>query len=293
MSARIRPVVVLFRPSAADIASLVGLAAGGWNPVAVINEADRSQVVEIAAAGVDTIANTANVGLARALNQGIEHVFASGADYVMLLDQDTRPPASMMAALLERAEQVVAEGGRLGCIGPRPVDRKASARPPSGRAAPTAVDTVITSGQVIPRTAHDEVGGMWNELFIDCIDHEWCFRARARGLSVLMAQDVAMPHDMGDVAVGPRGHESILHRSPVRHFHIVRNALWMQRCAHIPRAWRLGELARLAYLVPTFLAVSTDRRASADAIRRGWREGLVGPPARSYSAASAASSIAG
>ncbi len=290
MTARIRPVVVLFRPGESDLASLIGLAGRGWEPVAVLNEGSRSLIDRLGAAHIEVIENTANVGLARALNQGIERVFASGADYVMLLDQDTRPPATMMGDLLERAEQAEAGGARLGCIGPRPVDRKAPAN--GTRAGPSlaSVDTVITSGQVIPRAAHEQVGGMWNELFIDYIDHEWCFRARARGLAVLMAEDVVMPHDMGDSAVGPRGHERIVHRSPTRHFHLVRNALWLQRCAHAPRAWRLGELARLGYRIPTYLAASSDRAATLAAIARGLREGFAGPPGQTYCAASASSS---
>lgn len=285
MSARIRPVVVLFHPADADIDSLVALSDRGWNPVAVINAASDHAVVRLRTAGIEVVQNPANQGLARALNQGIERVFATGADYVMLLDQDTRPPAGMLGDLLARAERFVAAGGRLASLGPCPADRKVRGHRTGAAGTVRRVDTIITSGQVIPRTAHAAVGGMWNELFIDYIDHEWCFRAGAAGLETVMAEDVAMPHDMGDAAVGPRGHERIVHRSPVRHFHLVRNALWLQRCAHVPMKWRLGELARLAYRIPTFLAVSTNRRASLAAISHALRDGFAGPGSRSYSAA--------
>lgn len=290
MNPRIRPVVVLFHPGESDIASLLELARRGWHPVVVSNGADAGQLETLRAAGIDLIDNAANLGLAHALNQGIAQVFASGASYVMLLDQDTRPPATLMDELLSRAEGFGAGGGKLACIGPRPVDRKAAEGVVPTTAALRSVQTIITSGKLIPRSAFEQIGGMWNELFIDYIDHEWCFRARAHGFDVLMAEDVAMPHDLGDAAVGPRGHERILHRSPVRHYHLIRNALWMRHCAHVPRGWRLAELARLAYRIPTFLAASTDRARSLSEIRRGLRDGLAGPWSRSYSAASAGAS---
>lgn len=296
LSARIRPVVVLFRPGAADIASLLALGEWGWRPVAVSNAAEPHQIEQLRAAGIELIENADNLGLARALNQGIERVFSSGADYVMLLDQDSRPPARMLGDLLERADGFATGGQALGCIGPRPIDRKAISVGENGvtNRGTRPVASVLTSGQVIPRSAYDRVGGMWNELFIDNIDHEWCFRARASGLTVLMACDVPMPHDLGDALVGPPGLQRILHRNPFRHYHIVRNTLWVQRCGHAPLAWRLVELARLAYRLPLYVFATTDRRTSLSSVVRGLRDGIAGPPDRSYSAASAAASpIAG
>ena len=82
MSAPIRPVVVLFHPAESDIASLVRLAGRGWQPVAVINDGARRHADRLRAAGVELIENAANVGLARALNQGIERVFGAGSDFV-------------------------------------------------------------------------------------------------------------------------------------------------------------------------------------------------------------------
>ena len=292
MNARLRPVVVLFHPDDAAIASLLALAEEGRRPLAVANAIDDERRAALARAGIEVLVNRTNIGLARAFNQGIARALETGADYVMLLDQDTRPPPGMAAALLERAEAYRAAGGRLGCLGPRPVDRKrpgaATFARPAGPLDPATglvpVATIISSGMVIPRAALDRVGGMWNELFIDHIDHEWCFRAAAHGLTVLGAADLAMPHDMGDAGLAIGGRYKPVHRSPVRHFYIVRNTLWLARCSFIPRRWRILEAVKLAYRIPGYLLVSSARPRSLAAIGRALWQGVRGQRARTWSA---------
>lgn len=292
MNERLRPIVVLFHPDDAAVGSLRALAGEGWRPIAVANAIDEARLAALRLADIEVLVNRANIGLARAFNQGIERALEAGADYVLLLDQDTRPPRGMTAALLARAEAYAAAGGRLGCLGPRPVDRKrpqaatiaapAAAADPGTRLMPVA--TIISSGMVIPRAAIERTGGMWNELFIDQIDHEWCFRAAARGLAVLVAADVPMPHDMGDAGIALGGRYKPVHRSPLRHYHIVRNTLWLARCSFIPRRWRIIEAAKLAYRMPAYLVFSSARWRSLAAIARGLRHGLGRPPARTSSA---------
>ncbi len=54
---------------------------------------------------------------------------------------------------------------------------------------------------LIGRAAYEAIGGMRDELFIDGIDHEWCFRAKSLGYRTFVARDVTMSHDMGEVGV--------------------------------------------------------------------------------------------
>lgn len=291
MNERLRPVVVLFYPDEEVIASLRGLT-DEWRPIAVINAIDDAHMRLLHHPHIEVLVNSTNIGLAQAFNRGITHAFRSGADYVMLLDQDTRPLPDMANTLLARADRFVAQGGRLGCIGPRPVDRK---RPEAETIAPSLgpidtnatlmpVSTIISSGMIIPRSAVEQVGGMWNELFIDHIDHEWCFRAAAAGLEVLLATDVLMAHDMGDEGLTVRGRYKPIHRSPVRHYHIVRNTLWLAQCSFIPRPWRIKEVAKLAYRIPAYLVFSSARWRTLKAIGSALWRGVDRPPARTLSA---------
>ncbi len=281
MNHRFRPIVVLFHPDDDAIASLIALGER-WRLIAVVNAIDERRLARVREAGIEILLNNDNIGLARAFNQGMERAFAQGADHVILLDQDTRPPPTMPDELLERADRFIAGGGALGCLGPRPVDRKRPGAATSARHAGlidsrtslVPVATIISSGMVIPRTAFERVGGMWNELFIDHVDHEWCFRAANAGLAVMIAPDIVMPHNMGDAGIEFLGRYKPIHRSSFRHYHLVRNTLWLVRCSFIPRRWRIVEAAKLGYRLPIYLAFGTARGRSLAAIAQGLRHGL-------------------
>lgn len=289
---QLRAIVVLYHPDDGALNMVQAIARHGYAPVVIANAIDPEKLAVLRIAGIDVVVNGVNAGLATAFNQGIQRALASGADYVMLLDQDTRPPADMAVRLLALAARVEASGKRLGCIGPVPVDRKK----PNARTLAASVDggigdadmievvTIISSGMVIPRSALMTVGGMWNELFIDQIDHEWCFRARSAGLAVVAATSVLMPHDMGDEGFRFLGRYKPVHRSPVRHFHIVRNTLWLARCSFIPARWRMVETAKLVARIPSYLLFSPARGRTLRAVLRAVQTGLRPPPGRTLSA---------
>jgi rhamnosyltransferase len=272
ISGPVATVIVLFHPSTADIENLTRLAEWGYNVVAVVNSmapGDRRSLT--AAGGLRFIHNDHNLGLAHALNQGLAAAIAKGADHVLLLDQDSRPPRDMLPRLSAAARVIEDEGRRLACVAPVLIDRKLA----GAALTPTeSGGTLATSGSLVTRQAWEEVGPMWDDLFIDGIDHEWCFRAQAKGFETVVTPDVVMEHDMGDLAVNFFGRFKPIHRSPVRHYFIVRNTLWLLRRSYIPWSWRVRELAKLAYRAPIYALVSHDRMRSVRNILGAIGDGL-------------------
>lgn len=248
-------VVVLYHPSEDDLANLSRLAGWGVHVVAVINALGSVGRALMPGAGVQVIANSRNLGLARALNQGIGAAMEMGSRHVLLLDQDSRPTCEMFDRLLTAVTRIEVEGRPLACVAPLLRDRKAA--PGTASHAPQA--SFATSGTMLTRVGWERVGPMCEPLFIDGIDHEWCFRARARGLETVLVQEAVLEHDMGDEGFTLLGRYRPIHRSPVRHYFIVRNTLWLAREQHIPGRWRLGELVKLAYRVPSYVLASNDR----------------------------------
>ena len=274
-------VVILYHPDEAALNHLADLVRWNYRTIAVVNAADRQSLARLRALPLARlIENASNQGLAFAINQGIEAGCDLGAGYLMLLDQDSRTGADLGRELLAIAAERQRHGVDLGCIGPVPVDRKRplAATTLRDRAPPGAfvlgVPTVITSGMLIPRSAIERVGGMWNELFIDQIDHEWCFRAHAAGLTVLLALEVTLEHDIGDAGFSLFGAYKPVHRSPVRHYHIVRNTLWLGRRSFIARRWRVREVSKLLVRIPAYLALSANRPATALAVGQAILAGL-------------------
>ncbi len=248
-------VVVLYHPSEDDLVNLSRLADWDVHVVAVINAIGNTGQALVPDAGVQVIDNPRNLGLARALNQGIGAAVGAGSRYVLLLDQDSRPTRGMFDALLAAAVRMEGEGRPLACVAPLLRDRKATA----GTGDHAGDASFATSGTMLTRAGWESVGPMWEPLFIDGIDHEWCFRARARGRETVLVRDAVLEHDMGDKGINVLGRFRPIHRSPIRHYFIVRNTLWLARERHISARWRLGELVKLAYRVPSYILASSDR----------------------------------
>lgn len=272
-------VIVLFHPSDADLANVIRLADGG-PVIAVINAiAQNPQTVLPASHRLSVIHNRSNMGLAHALNQGIKAAFDQGTDHVLLLDQDSRPDPGMIDRLTSSAKSIEAQQRQLACVAPLLHDRKFGQLTATPAACEICdIPSFATSGTLITRSGWEHVGPMWDALFIDGIDHEWCFRARAKGMETVQIPSVVMEHDMGEDAINLLGRFKPIHRSPIRHYFIVRNTLWLIRQKHIPLNWRRSEFLKLAYRVPAYVFFSKARAHSVKNLTFAVIDGMRGKP---------------
>ena len=55
-------------------------------------------------------------------------------------------------------------------------------------------ESVITAGSLISIMAYKAIGGYNEALFIDEVDHEYCYRLRREGFQVLLCGFVKMQH---------------------------------------------------------------------------------------------------
>ena len=62
------------------------------------------------------------------------------------------------------------------------------------------IDSCITSGNLVNVKAWCEIGGFDNRLFIDMVDHEFCYRLRMRGYIILRINKPLMLHELGHQA---------------------------------------------------------------------------------------------
>jgi rhamnosyltransferase len=271
-------VVVLFNPVESAVGLVRTLVSGGNGVVVVVNAADDSILRELRTIqSVSMLDNKENLGLATALNIGIRHAFeANGSEFVALFDQDSSPEAAMPRDLV--TELQASSVATVACIGPILIDRKDVEARYASNDEPHRGDrprSIPTSGTVISKAAYDAVGPMMDELFIDGIDHEWCFRARSKGFAVLVSQHTRMLHDMGDASLNYFGRYKPVHRSPVRHYYIVRNAIYLARLAYLPLRWRVIELLKTVRRIFAYLVVSSDRRRTFRLIAHAVGDGLA------------------
>lgn len=192
-----------------------------------------------------------NKGIAFAANTGSSFAIEQGATHVIFFDQDSEAAPDMVEQLLEAEKALLDSGRHVGAVGPRYVDRRTglSARvlaadtqacrktmePPQD--GTLEVDMLITSGCMVPAHILKQVGGLREDLFIDHVDMEWCFRARSMGYGVFVAGSAVLMHAIGDTLVRFAGVKVIMH-SPIRHYYMLRNGMALQRVNHMSATWR-------------------------------------------------------
>lgn len=280
MLSEVACVIVFFNPTDASIDTVATLAGYSFPVVVVVNQATPAQVSALNALDhVHLIENPCNLGLATALNQGLGYAFdALGARYVMTLDQDSVPESSLPQSLALELE--AQESGRVACLGPMLVDRKSMntryAYDPQVGIDKLEPRTIPTSGTLFTREAWREVGPMLESLFIDGIDHEWCFRAYNRGWRVAVSRQVTMLHDMGDAGIRVFGRFKPIHRSPIRHYFIIRNTVYLCSLDYVPKKWKISECFKTLRRLAVYLLVSTDRAKSLRLMCRALRDGFSG-----------------
>lgn len=196
-----------------------------------------------------------NVGIARAQNIGIRKALEYGTDFILLSDQDTQYPADYTAKMLA-AYTASAQKSCVAAVVPDFFERHreerkgfvASAGPFSKKIHPTQgywiIREAIASGMLIPAGIFAVVGFMDEELFIDWVDLEWCWRVRGKGCVIIGCADVVVGHFLGD-ETKKIGAKSYPVRSPLRHYYIVRNAIHLSlRSQVLSLGMRLGLLAK-------------------------------------------------
>ena len=287
-------VVVTYHPDAVLLtAQLKALQAQAGCVVVVDNATPGQAMRELCAAypQVELLALAENLGLAAALNAGITAARTKpGITHVLLMDQDSVPEAGMVVALknaLDRRSQrtrVAAVGTRFrdpreGVDAPFvrirfPVNRQLHC---NGACDEVACDFLITSGSLIPLDALDQVGSMDEDLFIDNVDLEWCFRATHQGFALFGVCGARMLHHHGAtrhrVPGMPRG---VVVHTPRRLFYMMRNRVLLYRRAYTPRRWIAQDVPRLVVKFLLFALLIAPRRKNVRCMVAGLRAGIAG-----------------
>lgn len=242
-------------------------------------------------ATAELIANPANLGLGRALNQGCQALHETGCTWVIAFDQDSAPQSGLASALLATA---ATSGPATAVVGANWIDlgrpghasRHLVAAPPFGcsfrRVAATKdltdVLCVITSGSLFSLKAWHELQGFDETLFLDLVDTDFCLRARRTGWTVAVSALARLDHRRGDKRpvrfLGRTCFPSFM--SPFRLHGLARNRLLLfRRHGGGDPAWMLYEMVYAAKLLGDILFLEDRKFAKLAACCRGSWAGLV------------------
>jgi rhamnosyltransferase len=185
-----------------------------------------------------------NIGIAAAQNIGLIDLKTAGCEYGLLLDQDSsidddfafRLSSLLVASKVEK-RPLVAIGPRIICSFSEKSVKPRVQREIAVYDELVCVTQIISSGMMIDLSKLDSIGFKEEGLFIDGVDHEWCWRARTKNLLVAIAENIEMVHRLGDSRSKFAG---ITYKvgSPIRLYYQFRNILLLARRGYVPWYWK-------------------------------------------------------
>jgi rhamnosyltransferase len=226
--------------------------------------------------------NGHNLGIARALNIGIQRAVALGFKWALLFDQDTVIDDGMVQTLLA-VHAAFPQREQLAVVGSGFIDVNAGAQESNTESAAGSWDeaeSVITSGSLIPLAVHAVVGPFREEFFIDYVDTEYCFRARALGYRVIRTRKAVMSHSIGAITrhnvLGIK--KWTFNHSADRRYYIARNdtVLLREYGNYASGLWALKSLGRCVRLCKRIVLYEKMKTRKVLAVAQGWWDGVRG-----------------
>ncbi len=203
---RVCAIVVTFHPGSEVWDNLAAIRRQVDRVIVVDNTADPVCTARLQAlspdGGYELILNPENRGIAAALNAGAARAIAKGYEWLATFDQDSRVPEGFIATLFAQLAEFP-ERDRVAIVSPLYVDihlgtvssPSGPLRAPSNDAVPVSV--TASSGNLVRARAFEALGGLREDFFIDCVDFEFCLRARRAGWLVLEARKARLEHAQG------------------------------------------------------------------------------------------------
>lgn len=232
---------------------------------------NSSSNIELNSKDVHTLNFNDNLGIAKAQTIGMDWAFSNGADFILQMDQDSKPTDGMVSSLLRCYNELRAKSINVGLVGIQMFDESTSqprhARLSKGKPVENTpyriVRETVSSGSLIPKSVYREVGGMDDDLFIDGVDLEYCWRLRAHGYEIIRNTSALLAHRLGDRQKKILGFLTVnFHDNPVRHYYLSRNTIHLVVRSYTPFNWKLSSVCKILFklvMYPIFLNQGRER----------------------------------
>ena len=292
-------VMVTHNPNSESLRAAVRAVAGQVSQVVVIDNASANfrpdwllELVDQVGTPLHLLPQSANLGIGAGHNIGIRWAQGHGADFVLLLDQDSQVEADMVARLQLAYADLTQQKITVAGVGPRYHDSDSGGLSKfvkvgvlgftqlqcEGDNAAMKIDFLISSGSLLSLAAIDAIGLMDESLFIDHVDTEWCFRAGAHGFQFYGVCDAVMTHALGEhrKEFWFTRQRMVPFHSPFRYYYMFRNSVLLYRRSYMPLAWKLADIQRCLKIAVFFGLVAPNRFACLKMMALGLIDGFKG-----------------
>lgn len=167
--------------------------------------------------GIVLLHNEENLGIAAALQQGLEFAYKNKFRFYLTLDQDSKVCDGMVQELL----RVLQHDSTIASVGPAYCPQNISATAQK----PRYVDYLITSGSMTRTNVAICIGGYDETLFIDGVDFDFSLNLRQNGYQVAVAPGAHLNHKIGEITKVHTlfGDIDLSSHSPLRYYYMARN----------------------------------------------------------------------
>lgn len=172
---------------------------------------------------IEYISNGDNLGIAKALNIGCKNAIKQGYDWILTMDQDSEFEGMMIEKYINNVEDMIEKDNSIAIFAPICCEIKDQK---SGY-----LNRVITSGNILNLSVYKNVNGFDDDLFIDEVDHDLCFKLIKKGYRIYQFVDIKLKHKLGDPKKIKILNKSftVMNHNYIRKYYIVRNKCMIRK----------------------------------------------------------------
>jgi rhamnosyltransferase len=183
---------------------------------------------------VTIIYNENNLGIATALNQGVNYAIQHSYEWIATFDQDSRAPDNFIKSMFCAYSQYGSKD-RLAIISPRYFNEVSQLIIPVKRGDLNStffeVESAMTSGNLCKMSIFEKVGLFEEDFFIDYVDYEFCLRCICNGFKIIVSSESVLVHNLGVTTSHKLFGKTFFtsNHPPLRRFYNARNRILLYR----------------------------------------------------------------
>ena len=167
-----------------------------------------------------------NKGIAVRLNQAAKLAINDGYTLLLTMDQDSHFTQNNIEAYLKCISSFENKG-KVSMFGVQYIDKQSE----NDACLPQLTEKLITSGSFVNLGLFELTGGFDENLFIDEVDLEYCYRSIKKGLQIIQFNNIFLEHHLGNKSYhrslkNLRKTPRVLH-SPTRIYYMTRNYYYL------------------------------------------------------------------
>ncbi|MGL5354437.1 MAG: glycosyltransferase [Clostridium sp.] len=175
--------------------------------------------------------NKDNLGIATALNQGIEYAISNNYEWVLTMDNDSEATVNMVSAMKSVYESIDAnEQENVVSIFPTHIEKgyekyEDIKESDLNNLGFDFVEAEITSGNMVKTKVFKDLGLLEDRLFIDLVDVEICLRLLKNNFKMIKVKGATLLHSLGNSTKRKilNKEVAVTNHSALRRYYITRN----------------------------------------------------------------------